>query len=169
MGRADYYLPGGWNMVCQVCGFKYKNVEMKLRWDNVWCCPEDYELRQPQDFVRGVADQMAIPYSNPSPPPQFDPFPPIPTPTGNIAVGTPAIYVNGSLMNPGTDYTIVLPQGQITFTIAPALNAVIAWTGIWLFNSGAQMSFSQPFQFAQGNGGSKVYNIYWTFVPYPEF
>lgn len=58
-------------MVCQVCGFKYKNIDMKLRWDNVWCCPDDWELRQPQDFVRGVADQMSPPYTNPEPPNLF--------------------------------------------------------------------------------------------------
>jgi hypothetical protein len=71
MGRADYWLPGGWNMICQVCGFKYKNVEMKLRWDNVWCCPQDWEIRQPQDFVRGVADQMGVPYQSPGGPDVF--------------------------------------------------------------------------------------------------
>jgi hypothetical protein len=169
MGRADYYLPGGWNMVCAVCGFKYKNVEMRLRWDNVWCCPQDYELRQPQDFVRGVKDQMAVPYSNPEPPVVFDSFPPIPTPTGDILVGDPTIYLNGNPLVENTDYTIVLPQGRVTFTVPPPLNSVIAWTGTWQFNSGAQQVFSTPFQFAQGNGSGAVFNVYWAFVPYPEF
>jgi hypothetical protein len=161
MGRADYWLPGGWNMVCQVCGFKYKNTEMKLRWDNVWCCPEDWELRQPQDFVRGVKDQMAVPYSNPEPPNVFSGT--LPTPTGEIVVGTPALYVNGVLT---AAYTIVLPQGQVTFTTPPPLNAAIQWTGVWLHNSGAQQKFTTPFQFAQGDGSTTVFNIYWAYVPY---
>lgn len=163
MGRADYWLPGGWNMVCQVCGFKYKNTEMKLRWDNVWCCPEDWEVRQPQDFVRGVKDQMAIPYSNPEPPNVFDSFPPIPTPTGEIVVGTPVLYINGILT---AAYTIVLPQGQVSFTAPPPLGAAIQWTGTWLHNSGAQQLFTTPFQFAQGDGSTTVFNIYWAYVPY---
>lgn len=165
MGRADFYLPGGWNMVCQVCGFKYKNTEMKLRWDNVWCCPEDWELRQPQDFVRGVKDQMAIPYSNPEPPPQFDSFPPLPVPTGEIVVGTPTLYVNGQVVVPAS---IQLPWGQVTFALAPPVDAVVAWTGTWLHNSGATQVFNTPFQFANGNGSRTVFNIYWAYVPPQE-
>jgi hypothetical protein len=156
-------------MICQVCGFKYKNFDMKLRWDNVWCCPQDWEVRQPQDFVRGVKDQMAVPYTARSPGVTFGAFPPIPTPTGNIVVGTPALYVNGVLQTSGVDYTIQLPWGQVTFVVPPPLNATVAWTGTWLFNSGAQQAFTTPFTFAQGNGSTTVYNIYWSFVPYPEF
>lgn len=71
MGRADFWQRGSWNMICQVCGFKYKNTDMKLRWDNIWCCPEDWEVRQPQDFVRGIKDQMSVPYAVPEPPDHF--------------------------------------------------------------------------------------------------
>ncbi len=166
MGRADFYLPGGWNMLCQVCGFKYKNVDMRLRWDNVWCCPEDYELRQPQDFVRGVKDQMAVPYTVTEPADVFSG--PIPVPTGEIVVDTPVLYVNAVLQVAGVDYTVVLPQGQVTFTVAPPEDAVIAWTGTWLHNSGALQVFTIPFQFALGDSSTNVFNIYWAFVPTTE-
>lgn len=161
MGRADFWLPGGWNMLCQVCGFKYKNVDMKERWDGVWCCPEDWELRQPQDFVRGVADDMAVPYTAPEPAPSFSG--PQPVPTGNVVVGTPSLYLNGVLSNPGVDYTIILPFGQVTYAVPPALGVAVQWTGTWMFNSGVQKIFSSPFKFAQGNGSTAVFNIYWTF------
>lgn len=165
MGRADYYLPGGWNMLCQVCGFKYKNVDMKLRWDNVWCCPEDWEVRQPQDFVRGVSDPMMVPYTSPEPPVQFDTFPPIQTPTGEIVVGVPSVYINSVLLAPGVDYTIQLPYGAIQLLIpAPVPGAAIQWTGTWLHNSGAQQVFSQPFQFAAGDGSTTQFSIYWSYV-----
>jgi hypothetical protein len=147
-------------MLCQICGFKYKNEEMKLRWDGVWCCPEDWELRQPQDFVRGTADDMAVPYTAPEPGPSFSG--PQPVPTGNCVVGTPAIYVNGVLKTSGVDYTIILPYGQVTFTAPPALGAAVQWTGTWLFNSGAQKVYASPFKFAIGDGSTAVFSIYWT-------
>lgn len=158
MGRADYYLPGGWNMICQVCGFKYKNTEMKLRWDNVWCCPEDWEIRQPQDFVRGIKDQMAIPYAVPEPPDVF--HGPQYTPTGEIVVGTPVVYLNGVIT---AAYTIQLPQGVVTFTSPPAQGVKVQWTGTWLHNSGLTRVFSTPFQFGLGDGSTTVFNIYWAF------
>lgn len=161
MGQADYWLPGGWNMVCRVCGFKYKNIDMRLRWDNVWVCYKDYEERQPQDFVRGVKDQMAVPYSSPEPADVFTGD--IPVPTGEIVVGTPALYVNGILQVSGVDYTIILPQGQVAFTVPPLADYAVAWTGTWKFNSGAQ-AYYNVFQFAEGDGVTNVFNIYWAFI-----
>lgn len=161
MGRADFWKPGGWNMLCQVCGFKYKNSEMKERWDGVWCCPEDWELRQPQDFVRGVRDPMSVPYTAPEPGVTF--LGPPATPLSDIVVGTPSIYIGGVLKTVGVDYTIVLPTGVVTFLVTPPVNAVIQWTGQWLHSSLAIQTFSVPFQFAQGDGSTQTFNIYWTF------
>ena len=161
MGRADYWLPRGWNMLCQVCGFKYKNEEMKLRWDGVWCCPEDWELRQPQDFVRGVRDPMTVPYTAPEPPNVFSG--PIPTPQSDIVVGNPTLYINGVPKVLNVDYTIILPQGIVTFLVTPPLNAAIQWTGQWLHSSLAIQTFSVPFQFAAGDGFTTTFNIYWTY------
>lgn len=31
------------------------------------CCPDDWEIRQPQDFVRGVADTQIAPWLRPEP------------------------------------------------------------------------------------------------------
>ena len=39
----------------------------------------------------------------------------------------PQIYVNGALKYLGSDYTIAL--GVVTFTAAPAVGALVAWTG----------------------------------------
>jgi hypothetical protein len=74
MGRADYWKIGDWNALCDVCGFKRKASEMKLRWDGLYVCPEDWEPRQPQDFVRGVPDNQTPPWTRPVPPPIFASF-----------------------------------------------------------------------------------------------
>jgi hypothetical protein len=71
MGARDYYKKGDWNAICDVCGFKRKASEMKMRWDGIMCCPEDWEPRQPQDFVRGVPDDQTVPWTRPEPPDVF--------------------------------------------------------------------------------------------------
>jgi len=71
MGHADYWKPGSYNAICDICGFKYKAEELRRRWDGVMCCPEDWEIRHPQDFVRGVKDQRALPWTRPEPPDVF--------------------------------------------------------------------------------------------------
>ena len=37
------------------------------------CCPDDWEIRQPQDFVRGVPDTQIAPWLRPEPPDAFIP------------------------------------------------------------------------------------------------
>ena len=56
------YVKGDWNAICDVCGRKYKASLLKQRWDGLMCCPQDWEIRQPQDFVRGVPDPQLVPW-----------------------------------------------------------------------------------------------------------
>lgn len=73
MGSRDYYKKGDWNCICDVCGFKRKSSEMRKRWDGVMVCQEDWEPRQPQEFVRGVPDQQSLPWTRPEAPDTFVP------------------------------------------------------------------------------------------------
>ena len=65
MGKADYWKPHDYNAICEVCGFKFKASELRRRWDGLMVCSEDWEIRQPQDFVRGVRDQRPLPFTSP--------------------------------------------------------------------------------------------------------
>jgi len=56
---------GGWNVICDVCGRQYKDSELQLRWDGFMVCSGDWEPRQPQDFVHGVADIQAPKWTRP--------------------------------------------------------------------------------------------------------
>ena len=38
------------------------------------CCPDDWEIRQPQDFVRGVPDTQIAPWLRPEPADSFIPI-----------------------------------------------------------------------------------------------
>lgn len=73
VGRADYLALGDWNATCDMCGKKFKASMLKRRWDGAMVCTEDWEPRQPQDFVRGVPDKMAPPWTRPMPAPAWAP------------------------------------------------------------------------------------------------
>ena len=64
-GRADYLALGDWNAACYFCGRKRKASEMRRYWSGFWVCPEHWEPRQPQDFVRGVQDIQTVPWVQP--------------------------------------------------------------------------------------------------------
>ena len=62
MGYFSRYDKGDWDAICDVCGRKYKASLLQQRWDGLMCCPDDWEIRQPQDFVRGVPDPQLVPW-----------------------------------------------------------------------------------------------------------
>lgn len=72
MGRSDYYEPGDWNITCARCGRKRKAISDGMRQlppgvsgAGMWVCPEHWNVRQPQDFVRGIPDRMTPPFVQP--------------------------------------------------------------------------------------------------------
>jgi hypothetical protein len=71
MGHADYYKPGDNNAICDRCGFKYKASELRKTWDGLMVCDKDFEVRHPQDFVRGVKDDQHVAVSRPEAPDTF--------------------------------------------------------------------------------------------------
>lgn len=71
MGRADYWKRGEFKFICDVCGFEYHSGQMRMRWDGLRVCPKDWNIRQPQDFVRSIPDPQALPWSRPDVSPTF--------------------------------------------------------------------------------------------------
>jgi hypothetical protein len=71
MAHADYLKHGDYNAICDACGHKYKFSQLKLRWDGLYVCSYDWEIRQPQDYVRGVRDNQSVPVSRPEAPDMF--------------------------------------------------------------------------------------------------
>lgn len=61
MSKSDWgYEPGNYHLICDECGFKFRRKEMRLRWDNLWVCKDDWETRQPQDFVTARIDVIVV-------------------------------------------------------------------------------------------------------------
>lgn len=65
MGRADYYVHGDPNMICDGCGQKYKKSSLRETWDHKWMCQYDWERRQPQDLLKSFPDKQG--FDNPRP------------------------------------------------------------------------------------------------------
>lgn len=64
-GRPDYFKMGDWNALCWECGRKRKASSLKKHWQGYYVCPEHWEPRQPQDFVRAVPDIITPPWVQP--------------------------------------------------------------------------------------------------------
>ena len=69
----NHFVSGEWNVICDSCGKKIKSGEAKQRWDGFIVCPDDFENRHPQDFIKTRVDKMIVPFSRPRPPDVFIP------------------------------------------------------------------------------------------------
>lgn len=61
----SYYKDGDYNAVCWECGSVRKFSELKKHWKGYYVCPEHWEPRHSQDFVRGTTDNQTVPYPQP--------------------------------------------------------------------------------------------------------
>lgn len=50
---ADKYVAGDWNAACYECGRTRKASSMRRHWQGYYVCPEHWEAKHPQEFVRG--------------------------------------------------------------------------------------------------------------------
>lgn len=63
---------GKWKADCDRCGLTYHNDQLRREWTGLMVCfgpgtAECWEPRHPQDFVRGVRDAQAPPWTRPEP------------------------------------------------------------------------------------------------------
>jgi len=65
VGHADYYKHGDFNAICDVCGFKFKRGELRLRWDGALVCDADWEPRHPQELIRVRGEQNRLKNARP--------------------------------------------------------------------------------------------------------
>lgn len=71
MGSRDYFKLHDFNVICDVCGFKFKGSELIKRWDGLMVCREDWEPRPQQEYIRGIKETFSTPYSRPEPQDRF--------------------------------------------------------------------------------------------------
>lgn len=54
------YSHGNWNAICDECGFKFKDVDIKKRWDGFEVCNDCWEARHPSDFFRAPKEDQNV-------------------------------------------------------------------------------------------------------------
>lgn len=64
MTVGTFFKKGEWNGICDRCGEKRKSGALKKTWDGYYVCPETcWEIRHPQDFLRGKKDDSSVPWT----------------------------------------------------------------------------------------------------------
>lgn len=67
----DYYKPGAWNAICDICGLRFKSDELQKNWKGQMVCSDDFETRHPQDFIRVPKEDVSVPWVRPEGQDQF--------------------------------------------------------------------------------------------------
>ena len=62
---------GDYNVVCDSCGRKFKASTMRKRWDGLFVCKEDYEVKHPQLSLKVRGDKQQVPVPRPEAEDQF--------------------------------------------------------------------------------------------------
>jgi len=65
MGHVAHYKHGQHLFVCDICGFVFHSEKKRIMWNGLVVDPSCYEIRHPQDYVRGRQDEQAV--DNPRP------------------------------------------------------------------------------------------------------
>ena len=65
MGRADFYLSGGYNQIDDRTGFKVKSTWTRREWTGSTIHTKSWEVRHPQDLIRSVQDRQHVDDPNP--------------------------------------------------------------------------------------------------------
>lgn len=58
---------GDYNCICDSCGRKFKASTMRKRWDGLFVCEEDFEIKHPQLSLKVHADKQMVPIPRPDP------------------------------------------------------------------------------------------------------
>ena len=99
--RYPRYDKGDYNAICDICGAKRKASELRIRWDGFLVDSRCWEPRQPQDFVRGVADTQAPKWTRPEATDTFPTSSACTTRTSIVGYAVVGCAIVGNTVNPG--------------------------------------------------------------------
>lgn len=68
----NYFKSGTYNSICDVCGFEHKADEMRMRWDGLFVCKEDWESDHPQKYLRVRETGIGVTPTRTEPEPEFE-------------------------------------------------------------------------------------------------
>ncbi len=109
----DKFRPGGFYRISDRDGHRARNYNTKKEWNGLWVGSEEWEARQPQDFVRGVPDVQTVPDARPPEPILDDP---------SIYTGPNQTSLTAATLPGGTVLTV---QQSAGFTPGSLLNVFL--------------------------------------------
>jgi len=134
----NWFKNGEWNVWCMVCNRKIKSGIALKRWDGLIVCPEDYENRHPQDFIRTRQERITVPFAAPTSFNLFDgpDYPQYPYCTATGSSGIPTYAIAGC-MRPNLGFPNGLPTTPVEIPDEPNYIALSLLSGgNWLTVSG---------------------------------
>ena len=60
MGHVSHYKEGQHLLVCDICGFFFHSEKKRKMWNGLIVDPRCYEIRHPQDYLRGRKDDQSV-------------------------------------------------------------------------------------------------------------
>lgn len=139
MGKQSIGRSYDYSVLCDSCKFKFKNYELRLRWDGLWVCKDDWELRHPSDFYRNRNDTHKLPFTR-----SDDGIDPTLHWTGSISATTSSLKGTETVTNPQGDYYLDTLNGRTSGNIA-----------LFLFGSSQGLTLAFP-QSTTTNGGGSI-------------
>ena len=159
MGRKLHYRPGSWYRVDDRSGFPQRAERTKKEWTGSIVDERLWEIRQPQDLVRGVPDFQSVPDARPLAPNAF-----VGPQYFSLVATAPAqaLLLNVGAAQPliaaGSEIGIVLDNGDVfTTTVVRSGSATLGDFVLGedvLGDIGAghlTLAFPLPYHAAQGN------------------
>lgn len=67
MSKTWTYRSGDWSVICDRCSKKIKASKAKHEWTGLIVCPNCFEHRHPQDFIKVRQDKITVPFQRPRP------------------------------------------------------------------------------------------------------
>ena len=125
MSYTARYDKGNWKAICDVCGRLYKATMLQKRWDGLMCCDDDWEIRQPQDFVKGQADHQIAPWLRDESSNNFIP----------ITLNAPIVNLN---VNSNCSLQVQYVEGPAKQNATSIVTAVLNWVRRFPITAGAR-------------------------------
>lgn len=144
MADDKHYVPGDFYRICERTGFKVRAFHTRKEWTGRIVRDQSFEMRHPQDFVRGVEDNQAAPEPRPR---QTDSFlgPLLTTITLNaLAQATTLNLVTSLRMGIGDKLNVMLDTGVAFVTFVQTIP------------TGTSVTISPPLPFRASSGNYVV-------------
>lgn len=107
----SYFKSGEWNVICDVCGFKFKSGQIRKRWDNLMVCSRDWEMDHPQKYIRVRETGQAVPFIRDDTPPVFLPVCYVYASAGYAGLGE-AGCMRAGISSPSYDFLLSLKNAS---------------------------------------------------------